>query len=113
VLKGLARVPKRFACQDFPHQGALRPGLRLTHHIIREALGQLLVTLLIDTTGVTGDRLPEVVPSLEEGLLPFEGSQTSFKIHTIVPHVWMVHMLYAVPLDNAVSLDLRSLAAPP
>src|SRR4029453_17599302 len=36
VLKGLARVPKRFACQDFPHQGALRPGLRLTHYIIRE-----------------------------------------------------------------------------
>jgi hypothetical protein len=73
--------------------------LRLEHDVIGQDLGQLILTLFVDATGVAGDHMPEVLSSLYEGLLPFKGRQACFKIHKFVPHIWM----YA----SALSCDLR------
>jgi hypothetical protein len=62
--------------------------LRLEHHVIRQDRGQIILTLLVDATGIAGNRMPEVLSSLYEALLSFEGSQACCKIHKIVPHVW-------------------------
>src|SRR5262249_51781047 len=65
-----------------------RPGLRLEHHVIRHNRGQILLTLLVDATSIAGNRLPEVLASLYEALLPFESSQACFQIHAYVPSIW-------------------------
>jgi hypothetical protein len=62
--------------------------LRLEHHVICQDRGQIILALLVDATGITGNRLPEVLSSLYEALLPFEGRQAYFKIHAFVPYVW-------------------------
>jgi len=61
--------------------------LCLEHHVIREDRGKIILTLLVDATGIAGNRLPEALSSLYEALLPFEGSQACFKIHKFVPYV--------------------------
>jgi len=81
ALKGAAIVPQGFESEGLSHQGALCPGLGLEHHVIRQDFSQIILTLLVDATGIAGDGLPEVLAGLDEGLLLFEGSEARFKIH--------------------------------
>jgi hypothetical protein len=62
--------------------------LCLEHDVIRQERGQIILTLLVDATGIAGNCLPEVLSSQYEALLPFEGRQACFKIHEFVPYVW-------------------------
>jgi hypothetical protein len=48
--------------------------LGLEYHVIHIDLGQVLITLLVETTGIAGNGLPDVLAGLDEGLLLIEGS---------------------------------------
>src|SRR5215211_6131218 len=88
ALKGPTIIAQGFEGEGLPHQRALRPGLCLEHHVLRHNRGQILLALLVDATGIAGNRLPEVLASLYEALLPFEGSQACVNIYAYVPSVW-------------------------
>jgi len=65
VLKGPTIRPKGSEGESLPYQRALDPGLGLEDYIIRHECGHLLFPLLIETTSVASDDLPNVMSSLE------------------------------------------------